>query len=61
MQYADQGFLEVDGTLEWDNDYPNPVRPAAHPGFASACAAQYLQTTCTTDLPILRATLKCRF
>ena len=27
VQYADQGFLEVDGTLEWDNDYPNPVRP----------------------------------
>ena len=27
MQYADQGFLEVDGTYEWDNDYPNPVRP----------------------------------
>ena len=25
VQYADQGFLEVDGTLEWDNDYPNPV------------------------------------
>jgi hypothetical protein len=25
-QFADQGYLEVDGSFEWDNDYPNPVR-----------------------------------
>ncbi len=24
-QFADQGYLEVDGSFEWDNDYPNPV------------------------------------
>ena len=26
VQYADQGFVEVDRNIEWDNDYPNPVR-----------------------------------
>ena len=25
MQYADLGYNEVDGSEEWDNDYPNPI------------------------------------
>ncbi len=25
MQYADLGYAETDGSLEWDNDYPNPI------------------------------------
>jgi hypothetical protein len=24
-QYADLGYAETDGSLEWDNDYPNPI------------------------------------
>ena len=25
VQYADLGYNEVDGSVEWDNDYPNPI------------------------------------
>jgi len=25
VQYADLGYNEVDGSEEWDNDYPNPI------------------------------------
>ena len=50
MQYADQGFLEVDGTLEWDNDYPNPVRPLPTPALLLPGAGQHLQKTCIIKL-----------
>ena len=25
LQYADLGYAETDGSLEWDNDYPNAI------------------------------------
>ena len=40
-QFADQGYLEVDGSYEWDNDYPNPVRLPSRLKFALAQLTQF--------------------
>ncbi len=57
VQFADQGYLEVDGPYEWDNDYPNPVRIS--PSLLSLPLTSSAQCAVLSSARA-RATLPCR-
>ena len=55
-QFADQGYLEVDGSYEWDNDYPNPVRESPSlsllPLTSSAQCMMLTSSPCSATLHV---------